>query len=98
MQHDEMLYQCLVGSLRENFYTSDSHKHSGVMLLKVIVSESHIATKATVNRIRKLRTSLDLFMEKCYIDMTFVFLQEFTGAKETVDALSPLNSLLSHMA
>ena len=79
-QNDEMLYQCLISPLKDEFYkrivsksdsyTTRSQKESGVILLKVIISESHINTRATITHIRRLLGNLDVFMNNCDSDIT----------------------------
>ena len=77
-QDNAMLYKCLMSSLtkaakqkvivNENEYTIENNegekRKSGVLLLKVIVRESHIDTNATTSQIRLKLSSLDEYMKK----------------------------------
>lgn len=105
-QDNRMIYNCLMNSINteakkkitiwRDQYTING-EFSGILLLKVLIRESHLDTNATVTMIRTRLSNLDTYIQTIGNDIT-----KFNGyVRVLVDGLSArrevTNDLLTHL-
>ena len=74
VQHDEQMYSCIMASLSQEAvnliglktdrYASPSGENSGLLLLRLVITESTLETKSTINNLwSKLTSGMPMIME-----------------------------------